>query len=756
MQQGLPTSDLLEGKVDVSLGGKAVDPVDLSVDREFADSLPGGGQFTAASGRVSYVPGPDVSDRVATPWDPTPGVPMVEEAVTVSMDVGLGPVSVLPDGRVSDTNAASDSRVSTVGFTDLYRSLDRDISWEPMAARMPAEGDAAYWRNPGLFGVSIVDRIFRHCGWYATPPRGSGVAVSAPMQGSAWPEVGTLTRAERLSAPGAAPGWITSPWGMQATDINLTYGVATSLPISTRGVEITAMIPPASSGSARVACWFGSWRLQLIWTETTFTVTAETATDVHTTLVTMARSAMGSASALTARVFRTGAGQARAEIRTNTGESVLGAAVSVGDAVLTTALSAVTSWGDGRLGAFQVGFPVSAWSTITGWSPSVRIRARAGIPNRLQVLPPVINRNCGNLLQELAQAEYATFWIDEKGVMQWWDIDRLEAQPQVATLTTADHVTRLEWSQALSSVYRRAVVAWTDTALDVSFQDRVEFWRGSGGSLTAGAGERIEEIVTAPNDEVWLLPDLSPSEIGGVGTSNDDYNMSVGSWFGGVWDDTTTWSYASHVTMAGIGPGAYKIVTTTGATGTLRTMVQKSVPPGVTSTIWQGRRNESLPILRGKMKYTLLDATTESTQSGPPMAPEFSVDTGWWVQYADEAQWLADKYASRVTIPSPELGAVGIKPAPGLQLGDKITISAPDVVGLQIQGLVYADSRSISAGSGFSMDHTIRVRPIAVSRDSGVTWEEWRASLAATSTHTQWAGTQSGKTWTQWGTAPVS
>lgn len=681
---------------------------------------------------------------------------MVEEAVSVSMDVGLGPVSVLPQGRVSDTSAGTGSRVSSVGFTDLYRSLDRSISWEPMAARMPAEGTAEYWRNPGLFGVSLVDRIFRHCGWYATPPLSASAAVSAPMQGSAWPEVGKLTRAERLSASGAAPGWITSPWGMQATDINLSYDAAQQLPVSTRPVEITVMIPPPSGGSARVACWFGSWRLQLIWTETTFSVTAETAANVHTTLVTMSRSAMGAASALTARVSRTGAGQARAEIRTSTGESVLGAITSVGDAILTTPLSVVTSWGDGRLGAFQVAFPTTAWSTITGWTPSAVIRARAGIPNRLQVLPPVVSRNCGNLLQELAEAEYATFWIDEKGVMQWWDIDRLEAQPQVATLTTANHVTSLEWSQALSSVYRQAVVEWTEPVAEPAFTHRVEFWRGRGESLTYGAGERIEEIVASPADEVWLVPDLNPSEIGAPGTDNQNYNMGFGSWFGGVWDDTTTWSYGSHVVMEPIGPGAYKITTTTGATGALRTLVQKSVPSGVASTIWQGRRNENLPILRGKLKYTLRDASTASSQQGPAMAPEYTVSTGWWIQYADEAKWLADKYASRVTIPSPELGEVGIVPAPGLQLGDKVTIAAPDVVGLRIQGLIYADSREISAGDGFAMSHSIRVRPISVSRDAGVTWEEWRASLAASMTHTQWAGTQSGKSWAQWGAAPVS
>lgn len=734
--------------MDVSLGGRVVDPVSLSVEREFSDSLPGGGSFTAASGEVSYVPGPDVSSRVATPWDPAPGVPMAEESVSVSMDVGLGPVSVLPQGRVSDTSAGTGSRVTSVGFTDLYRSLDRDITWDGMAARMPAEGDAAYWRNPGLFGVSVVDRIFRHCGWYATPPMDSGALVSVPMQGSAWAERGKVTRAERLSVPGAAPGWITSPWGMVATDLNLTYDPSRSRALSSGAFEITAMLPP-SSGTARVVCWFGGRRIQLTWTDASVLVSAETGANSFTQLVSLSRTP--DATAVTARITRRGAGLVQAAMRTNAGTFETGTDVSMPDTYLTAPMSHVTVYGGGRCGAFQVA-QSTAW-LADGWKPSAAIRARAGIPNRLRVLPPVIGGNCASMLQDLARAEYATFWIDEKGVMQWWDIDRLESQLNVATLTTADHVTRLEWSQDLSSVYRRAVVTWKSTLLDVSFRNRITLWRGRGETVTAGSGEVAEEIIQPPSDEVWLMPDLT---LGKLNFEGSGYNLGVGSWFGGVWEQTDSWAEALTVTAEKIVGDTLKVTTSTSTGGTVGSILQRTPSPGATSWVWAGRRNDDLPVVRGKMKYTLLDEATPSSQSGPSMAPEFAVDTGWWIQYADEAQWLADKYGSRVTVPSPELGEVGIKPFPGLQLGDKVTISAPDVAGLSIQGIVYADSRSISAGSGFSMEHTIRVRPISVSRDSGVTWEEWRASIAASMTHTQWAGTQSGKTWTQWGTAPVS
>lgn len=754
MQQGMSSEDVLAGQVNVSLGGREVDPISFRIDREFSDSLPGGGSFTAASGDVSYVPGPDVSDRVSTPWDPTPGVPAPEAAVSASMDVGLGPVGVLPHGRVASTNAGSGSRVSTVGFTDLYRSLDRPITWEPMAARMPAEGDAAYWRNPGLFGVSIVDRIFRHCGWYATPPMDPGALVSAPMQGSAWAEAGKVTRAERLSIPNAAPGWITSPWGMLATDLNLTYTPARSRSISQGAFEITAMLPP-DSGTARIVCWMGDRRIQLVWTDASVYVTAETSPNTFTQLVSMSRSAIPGALAVTARITRRSNGVLWGAMRSNTGVRETGTDTPITNSVLTTPLSSVTVYGSGRCGGFQVA-QSTAW-LADSWSPSAAIHARAGIPNRLRVLPPVAGENCANMLQELSQAEYATFWIDEHGVMQWWDIDRLEAQPQVTTLSTADHVTELEWSHSLSSVYSRVNVGWKESSVSASFRERIDLWQGSGSTLSPG--DDLENFINVPNDEVWLMPDLN---FGRVGEAYSDYNEGIGSWYGAIadrGDRVDTWAQLKGslaMTIERITDATFKTVTTW-AGDVVATQKTLDAEGAEGTNLWRRRFDSDLPILRGKMRFVLVDETATSSQAGPPMAPEYTADCGWWIQYADEAQWLADKYASRVTVAAPEMSSVAIKPFPGLQLGDKITIRAPHVVGLQIQGLVYADSRSISTnGDDFSMSHAVKLRPISFSRDDGVTWEEWRASLAASMTHTQWAGTQSGETWTQWGSAPLS
>ncbi|PWH05189.1 hypothetical protein DEO23_14000 [Brachybacterium endophyticum] len=753
MQRGLPSGHTLRGSVTTTLGGRTVDPSAVSIDREYADGLPGGGSFTAASGEVTYTPGADVVSQVSTPWAPTPGVPSPEDTVSLSLNAGVGPVPVLPQGRVADASGALSSRDVTVGFTDLYRSLDQSISWDAMASRMVAEGDGGYWRNPGLFGVSVVDRIFRHCGWYATPYRIPGTIVSAPMQGSAWPEAGKLDRAERLSVPGAAPGWITSPWGMQARDATLTYTPIAQRAISDNGLEITTMLPP-DSGTARIVCWFAGRRVQLVWSDVQVFVSVEQPVGSFANVVTLSRTAIGTDEAITARVTRRAAGRVVVEIRTNRGTTSGTGETALTDGVMTSNLETVSVYGEGRIGAFQVSFPSVPFS-IQGWRPSAVIHARAGIPNRLQVLPPAEGENCADMLEQLATAEYATYWIDETGVLQWWDLDRLAARGSVATLTTADHVTAMKWSNSLASVYSRVVVKWKTTALSVSFKERIDLWQGNGETISPG--DTLEDFITAPDNEVWLMPDLAFTRAGSVGYSFD-FNHAIGSFFGGVvpgeGDTPDYWSSTAGVlgfTIQKITDAAFKTTTTWNGTATV---VARTLDSEAESALWRIRRSFNLPILRGRMKYILNDAATTSTQSGPAGTQEMTVDVGRWIQYEDEAQNLADRLAGVVTTPSPELSDVSIVPAPGLQLGDKITISDPLISRLTYQGVIYADSRSIStSGSGLDMTHTIRFRPTAVSRNGGATWAEW-ASTVRPDTWKQWAADQGG-TWNQWGADPL-
>src|SRR5690606_13180696 len=60
------------------------------------------------------------------------------------------------------------------------------------------------------------------------------------------------------------------------------------------------------------------------------------------------------------------------------------------------------------------------------------------------------------------------------------------------------------------------------------------------------------------------------------------------------------------------------------------------------SFLWQVRRNENMPIVRGKAKWTLRDALTHSVQSGPRTAPEHEIDAGWWIQSEAQAKYTAD------------------------------------------------------------------------------------------------------------------
>ena len=147
----------------------------------------------------------------------------------------------------------------------------------------------------------------------------------------------------------------------------------------------------------------------------------------------------------------------------------------------------------------------------------------------------------------------------------------------------------------------------------------------------------------------------------------------------------------------------------------------------------------------------LFRSSTHSAQSGPPNAPELSIDAGWLIQFEDQAQFVADYYGARVTVPQPVLSSIALTPVPGLQLGDMVTVVDEHVARLTIRGLVIEDSRSINAD--MDMAHSVAVRPTQVSRN-GVTWEEWGAVMAGRTWET-WGAQQQPKTWEQWGSDPL-
>lgn len=750
MQQPISRRDVYEPSVSAVIAGRNVELSSVSVARALPDPVSGGG-LRAASADVVAVEGADVSSRVVTPWDPgTQWPPVPETSASVEMDTGSGPVSLLANGRVMSASGGTSGREVDVEVADQYQSLDRTISWGPVGASMPAHASAGWdWgrmRYVSMNSVAVTDMILRHCGWFATPPRLLGSALSIPGMGTMWPEWGDVLDAGHITT-GAFPSWQNAPWGIGVTNFVGEYELAGSLTVKDKTrVEMTALTTaPTDYSRMEISTEAGAGLARITWTATQARVEVRGAGGVFVTAAWVPRSD----GLMYATVRYVSDTSVHCIVRSG-GQSA-SATVPVSNWVTTSPMKRVVVTSTGASAGLQVAFP---WveGSLEGWVPNAVIRPRGANRNHLDVLPSVEGVNCADLLAEQCEAEAATYWIDETGVLQWWDLGRLESRSSVATLTSDDDIAEagFTWSHSLSSVKSRAVVKWREPLRQWHPDYTVTLWQGSGQTLQSGDVQ--EDWINVPDDEVWIMPDTSLFRVGTAGF--EDFNYGIGSFYGGVisgtGDTSDEWAQLNGsllMTVERVTDRAFKTwVQWTGA----QQAIQRTPDFGPTSFMWRARRNFDLPIIRGKAKYTFTDRITYSTQSNPGAAPEHEVDAGWWIQTAAQAEYTANYYGARTTIPQPVLSSVALIPIPGLQLGDMIEVRDEHVTNLTILGLVVEDSRTLDAGMG--MSHAVAVRPVSVTRDN-ITWAEW-ASVVAGKTWTGWATNQA-STWQQWGSDPL-
>src|SRR5699024_2932368 len=281
--------------------------------------------------------------------------------------------------------------------------------------------------------------------------------------------------------------------------------------------------------------------------------------------------------------------------------------------------------------------------TLAGWTPNAVIYPRLSHRNALRVRPPVEGENCADLLAQQCEAEGATYWIDETGVLRWWDLARLEAQSSVATLTSDDDIAEsgFTWSHDLSQVKSRVSVKWRDPLAEMSWRTTIDLYQGGGSTLQPG--DVVEDWLTVPDDEVWIMPDLTLSR---VGDSYSDFNYGIGSWYGGVAartnnQDEDGWAQVNGSLLMTLErctdrPVKTWVQWTGGTTGRVATQRTLDKDSAAGTGLWRRRYDFDLPIIRGKAKWTLQDALTYSAQNGPATAPEHEIDAGWWIQ--SEAQ----------------------------------------------------------------------------------------------------------------------
>ena len=752
MQQPVSRRDVYSPSLSASFAGRQVELVSASMDRSLPDPLMGG-SLAAASGELVAVEGADVAQTVATPWDPgTSWPPVPESPASVSMDTGSGMVSLLRNGRVVSASGGTSGREVSVEVADQYQSLDKTISWDNLAALMPLAAEAVGDRYVGLQSVALTDRILRHCGWYATPPQISAThtLLSVPAMGTMWPEKGRVDTSWRENG-GGYPYWDTTPWGIGVQSVEASYTLAGgAYTLQGRGrIEMTAMTTP---GTAQFHVLVGgAGLLRLAWTASTATISVRSPGGAYAAVASVPRTD----GLLYATVEYVSEAEVRCIIRS--GGQVTTVTAPVHSLVTTgSPTTATISVGVGAAASgFQVAMP-SQSGTLTSWTSNVNMRPRTSNRNTLRVVRAIESESCVDLLAQQCEAECATYWIDETGVLQWWDLARLEEQSSVGQLNSDDDIAEagFSWSHDLSQVKSRVLVKWREPLSERRWRTAVDLWQGSAKTLAPGdapASNPVEEWISVPDDEVWIAPDLTLSRVGDIYT---DFNQGLFSWYGGIVDrddGEESWAqlYGSLiVTVERVTDSTFKMFTHW--TGD-RTMTQRTFSEYRGTGLWSRRMNFDLPIIRGRAKYVFDDRETYSAQSGPLSAPEHVIDAGWWIQDEAQAQYTADYAGARLTVPQPVLSSVALIPIPGLQLGDMVEVRDEHVTRLTIRGLVIEDSRSIDADMG--MSHAVSIRPTLVSRN-GVTWQEW-ASVTSPKTWSQWS-TSEGGTWQQWGSNPLN
>lgn len=750
VQQSPNRKDVYAPDMAAVVNGVTLDVSQVQVDRALPDPL-AGGSLTAASASFTAVQGDDVVTTVSTPWDPSSQWPPVPESpASVSMDSGAGPVSLMANGRVVSASGGTSGREIDVEISDAYQTLDRPISWDAFSDAMPALTEATTQRYVSLRASAVTDMILRNCGWYATPPRVGFTALSVPAMGTMWPESGTCVSSTSTGGLGYPP-MFTEPWGVGVGDVTAVYSRAAAYSIKGRGrAELTAVAGRLNGGTKHLLARTDGFRwVRLSWTDSTASVWYTNAAGAAVVAVSMPRAA---GSFLYATVEYVSDTSARIVLRVD-GVASSSILVSPHSDVMTQHLTTFEISGDGVGGGFQVGFPSTSGS-LASWTPNAVIYDRAGSFNALQVLPSVAGENCADLLNAQCEAQNATYWIDETGVLRWWDLAQLEARSTVATLTSDDDIAEggFTWDHSLSSVKRSVTVNWRQPLIEGGWRTDVDLWQGSGQTLSlTDSNNGSEDWIKAPDDEVWIMPDLSLSRVGDG--SFDDFNYGWGSHYGAVTRTTAgaeEWAQISGsyiVTVERVTDSSFKYVKTwTGS----RQATERTPANAESAGMWGIRRGFDLPIIRGKKKYTLGDMVYEAAQKGPATAPDHVIDAGWWIQNETQAQKTADYAAARVTVPQPVLSSVALIPFPGLQLGDMVEVRDDAVTRLTIRGTVVEDSRDIDADMG--MTHSVAIRPLYITRN-GVTWQEW-ATAARPKSWSQWSNNQA-STWSTWGANPL-
>ena len=688
-------------------------------DRDLAGDLPeqvaAGGGVSGGSGTIVWAQLEDVQSREMSPWHKPAGWPPSSgDRVQVYVTDGLTDFPRFTGAIDKSSGTVGGGMQSTV--IDDRDKLNATFSHEALLRHHTPYGEGNAYRSIGLNHWYPLVMALRKAGFYNTPPAVADVAVSVPMQGSMWPEAGTVTIASGAGSSGAIhAGFYTASWGYAAGAFDATYLPRTSYS-SSEPLQITVMVAPDHTTNANIYVNFGADHVRLrihpnrvVYAQLNGTLVCQLGPSaiVGMTTVTL--------------LVKNGVWT----LKTDKGYTASGSQVMPSAAMGTIR---VTGEAGTRVAGVQVSRPNTTGHEFASLSFTPNMRFTPGnLASTMDMMPRFENRNIADLVDEICKATLTAAWFDESGILRLASADRLRGASPVQTITTLDDILQLGWEDSLLSVRSKVEVTWKDPSISKGRQMRKELFRGPGDTMESA--DNVEVFAAPDEDTEWFGVDRSPRLL------NDSnwgiYNRKRGSFVGVHYMNASdveqaTSSQTTTITTSLLGTAALKINHVAGSYGT---GIEANLGTSENATaLRQQLRGQALPVIRGFGQGKWVDAVTVSSTTGPSYAPALTHDLGFWghrfFEGGSVALRLADFIAGMVVAPSPTLSGVGVLYDPRRQLGDVITIQA-GILDVTIQALVVGISESHAPG-----DHTqdITVRIISVTSTRKVTYDELAAA----------------------------
>ncbi|HJX77266.1 hypothetical protein [Glutamicibacter sp.] len=690
----------------------------FSSDRDLAGDLPeqvaAGGGVSGGSGTIVWAQLEDVQSREISPWHkPSGWPPSSGDRVVVYVTDGATDFPRFT-GAIDKTSGTVGGGIQSTVIDDRDK-LNASFTHEALLRHHVPFSEGAAYRSIGLSHWYPLTMALRKAGFYNTPPPVADVAVSVPLQGSVWPEGGTVTLASGGGSTGTIhAGFYSAPWGYAAGAFDATYQPRTSYNGS-EPLQITVMVAPDHAANANIYVNYGADHVRL-------RVHPNRVVYAQLNGVLVAQLGPSSIVGMTAVTLLVKNGVWT--LRTDKGYTAMGSQVL--PAVVMGTIR-VTAENGARIAGIQVGRPLRTSHEFSSLSftPSMRF-VPGNLASTMDMMPRLENRNIADLVDEICKATLTAAWFDESGVLQLVSADTMRNASPAQTITTLDDITELGWEDSLLSVRSRVEVTWKDASISKSLQQRKELFRGSGDSLVSA--DNVEVFATPDDSTEWLGVDRALTILN---TSNwGVYNSRRGSFAGYFYSTNGETATESGLTMTvsteNIGTAGVKI---NHVAGTYPTDVEATLGTSPTSTaLWSYLRNQNLPVIRGYGEGKWIDEVTVSATVGPGYAPELTHDLGFWghplFEGGSVAQRLADFIAGMVTAPTPTLSGVGVLYDPRRQLGDVITIQS-GILDVTLKALVVGISESHAPG-----DHsqTLTVRIISVTSTRKITYAEFEAA----------------------------